>query len=86
VVLVNRNSVDVSAAVGFLKLPTGFEPAGTSTIPPEAKTIMTMDRTHIGLRDPAMATHHSIISAQSPFTLYFEINVVDEAIIGTHSA
>lgn len=82
VVLLNRSPIDISAAVGYLQLPKGYEPAGAS-IYPEAKTVMDADRTRLGFNTPAVASFDSIIPAKSSFTLYFDINVLDNADIGT---
>jgi hypothetical protein len=82
VVLLNRGLQDISAATGYLQLPAGFEPAGTS-INPEAYTIMSASGNRLGLHGPATASFNSVIPAKSSFTLYFDVNILDSAKVGT---
>lgn len=82
VVLMNRNTIDISAATGYLQLPEGIEPAGTS-IYPESRTIISASGNRLGFIQPATASYNSVIPAKSSFTLYFDVNIQDTAKIGT---
>lgn len=82
VVLLNRNAQDISALTGYLKLPPGFKSVGTS-IYPQVDTITGGNGKSIGFNKPATASFNSIIPAQSSFTLYYDIEVTDKAVVGT---
>lgn len=80
--LLNRSTMDISAATVFLNLPEGFEPVGTS-IYPESRTVMSASGTRLGFNQPAVASYNSVIPAKSSFTLYFDVDISDKAKVGT---
>jgi len=82
VVLLNRSTGDISAAVGYLRLPEGFEPAGTS-VHPESRTVIGGLSRYVSSNQHAVASHNSVITAKSSFTLYFDVNILDSAAVGT---
>jgi len=82
VVLMNRNTIDISAATGYLQLPEGFKPTGTSVFA-ETGSIMSANGKKLGLHDPATASYNAIIPAKSSFTLYFDVDILDVAEVGT---
>ena len=82
VVLMNRSMQDISALVGYLKLPDGFKAVGTSVYP-QIDTIVGGNGKSIGFNKPATASFNSIIPAKTSFTLYFDVEVTDKAVVGT---
>ena len=85
VVLTNRSPLEAFAITGFMKLPDqGFMPGGISATP-EAKALFQSFGGR-GITNPAMATYHAKVDPGQTFTLHFDINILDEASVGTHSA
>ena len=82
VVLLNRSMQDISALTAYLKLPDGFKAVGTS-IYPQTDTIVGGNGKSIGFNKPATASFNAIIPAKSSFTLYFDVDVTDKAVVGT---
>lgn len=85
VVLMNRSPIDISAANGFLELPEGYEPTGTSIVT-EPNPIRGGNGKRLGFSSPAVATFDSIIPAKTSFTLYYDVNILDTAEVGTKTA
>lgn len=84
VVLVNRSQQDLYAITGYLKLPKGFSAGGTSATP-EARAMFSPVK-GAGFNDPAIASYFSTISPGQTFTLYFDINVLDDVKVGNYYA
>lgn len=82
IVLTNRSLKDISAITGYLTLPEGFEPAGTS-IYTDSQAIKSASGNRLGFHTPAVASHNGIVTAKSSFTLYFDINITNEAKVDT---
>ena len=82
VVLNNRSLKDISGIVGYLQLPDGYEPAGTSVYS-ESKTIMGGNGKSLGFNQPAVASYQGIVTTKSSFTLYFDVNITDKATVGS---
>jgi len=84
VVLVNRSQQDIYAITGYLKLPTGFKAGGISATP-EARAMFSPTK-FTDFINPSVASYFSTIGAGETFTLYFDINVLDNAKVGTYDA
>lgn len=82
VVLLNRSMQDISALTAYLKLPDGFKAVGTSVYP-QIDTIVGGNGKSIGFNKPATASFNAVIPAKSSFTLYFDVDVTDKAVVGT---
>lgn len=85
IVLMNRSPIDISAANGYLELPEGYEPIGTSVMA-EPSPIRGGNGKRLGFSSPAVATFDSIIPAKTSFTLYYDLNILDSAQVGTKTA
>jgi hypothetical protein len=84
VVLVNRSQQDIYAITGYLKLPNGFKAGGISATP-EARAMFTPTK-FTDFVNPSVASYFSTIGPGETFTLYFDINVLDNAKVGTYNA
>ena len=84
VVLVNRSQQIGYAVSGYLQLPKGFKPGGISA-EPEARAMFDAVKGS-GLNTPALASYFATVSPGQTFTLYFDINVLDDAKVGTYDA
>ena len=84
VVLVNRSQQDIYAITGYLKLTEGFKAGGISATP-EARAMFSPGR-NTDFIDPAVASYFSTLAPGETFTLYFDINVLDTAKVGTYNA
>ena len=84
VVLVNRSQQDIYAITGYLKLPTGFKAGGISATP-EARAMFTPSKI-TDFVNPAVASYFSTIAPGETFTLYFDINVLENSKVGTYNA
>src|SRR5574338_330875 len=82
VVFNNRSLKDISGIVGYLELPDGYEPAGMSAYA-ESKTILSANGKNLGFNQPAVASYSGIVTSKSSFTLYFDVNITNEATVGT---
>ncbi len=85
VVLTNRSTLEAFAITGFMKLPgEGFEPGGISATP-EARAYF-QAVTGSGITNPALATYHDKVEPGETFTLHFDLNILDEATVGTYAS
>jgi len=82
IVLTNRSLKDISAITGYLTLPDGFEPAGTSLYT-DPQAIKSANGNRLGFHTPAVASYNGIVTTKSSFTLYFDINITNEAKVDT---
>lgn len=82
VVFVNRSPLNLYAITGYLRLPAGFEPGGTSTIP-EAKSYFasTFSRS---VGDVSQASYFAKLTEGEVFTLYFDVDITDDAKVGSY--
>ena len=82
VVLVQRDTHDITDVTGVLNLPPGFSPAGTSGDPSAQNIFKATLRT--GASNPAVASYDNIVTNGSIFTIYFDINVGKHTTTGLH--
>ncbi len=84
VVLVNRSPNDIINVQGVLNLPPGYVVAGTSGDPSTQNIFKTILRT--GVTNPAVASYDATVPAGATFTLYFDIDVLDNAKVGLNTS
>ncbi len=81
-VFVNRSPLELYAVTGYLRLPTGFEPGGTSA-DPETKSYFE-SRFSKNVRDVSQASYFDKLDEGEVFTLYFDVNITNEASVGAY--
>jgi hypothetical protein len=76
IVLINRGAANITGVTGSLDLPSGFKP------------LIDPKKSHVpgAHSDTALGSYDGVIRAGETFTLYFAINVLDNANLGKHSA
>ncbi len=86
VVLENRGTQQLASLTGYLNLPGGFSPTGESRIP----QLLAQDSPAIrnspagqAQNNPALASYYGTVGSGGTFTLYFNINVLKNAKVGT---
>jgi hypothetical protein len=84
VVLSNRGSLDLYAIVGYLSLPDGFEASGISDSKEAKNLFATMKGRGIGSSATAAPYMGQVIEGEV-FTLYFDVNITDEALVSGHA-
>ena len=77
VVLVNKARSDITAVKGYLKLPEGFKAIGVTTQD---------TRNNISNSEESVDSYNSIIKPGETFTLYFDMNVLKNAKVGSYNA
>ena len=82
VVFVNRSPLDLYAITGYLRLPAGFEPGGTSA-DPEAKSYFASTFSRV-TKDVSQASYFDKLTEGEVFTLYFDVNITDKAKVGSY--
>jgi hypothetical protein len=82
VVFVNRSPLELYAITGYLRLPTGFEPGGTSAVP-EAKSYFASTVSRM-TGDVSQASYFNKLEEGEVFTLYFDVNITDDAKVGSY--
>lgn len=82
VVFVNRSPLDLYAITGYLRLPAGFEPGGTSAIP-EAKSYFASEFSR-NVGDVSQASYFAKLIEGEVFTLYFDVDIADDAKVGSY--
>ncbi|WP_428324618.1 COG1361 S-layer family protein [Nitrosopumilus sp.] len=82
VVFVNRSSLELYAITGYLRLPTGFEPGGTSA-DPQAKSYFASSHSRI-TGDVSQASYFDELEEGEVFTLYFDVDITDDASVGSY--
>ena len=82
VVFSNRSPSELYAVTGYLRLPTGFEPGGTSA-DPEAKSYFsnTISKNTANI---SQASYFGKLVEGEVFTIYFDINITDNAKVGSY--
>jgi hypothetical protein len=81
VVLTNAGNLPISAVTGFLNLPAGFTPTGESKIP---QLIENYNPVSMVAKNYALASFYGTIQPADTFILYFNVNVLPTAVVGTH--
>ena len=82
VVFVNRSPLELYAITGYLRLPTGFEPGGTSA-EPEAKSYFSSTFSR-NTADVSQASYFDKLIEGDVFTMYFDVDITDEAKVGSY--
>jgi hypothetical protein len=83
VVMTNRNSnFPIESVTAYLNLPSGFTPTGESANPQLLQQHYQAGRVAI---NPATANFYGQVPVGGSFTLYFNVNVGPNAVVGTHA-
>jgi hypothetical protein len=82
VILTNVGNLPISAITGFLNLPAGFAPTGESQIPQLLQNYNPASRL---ASNYALASNYGTVQPTGTFVLYFDVNVLPTATVGTHS-
>ncbi|MGE5633774.1 MAG: COG1361 S-layer family protein [Deltaproteobacteria bacterium] len=82
--LVNTARTDITAVKGFLTLPKGFQDAADVNII-KPNTNNTSKRI-INFDNISTASHNSIVRAGDLFTLFFDINILNDTYIGQYNS
>ena len=83
VVMTNRNSnFPIESVTAYLNLPSGFTPTGESANPQLLQQHYQAGRVAI---NPAVANYYGQVPVGGSFTLYFNVNVGPNAVVGTHA-
>ncbi|WP_457764418.1 COG1361 S-layer family protein [Candidatus Nitrosopumilus sp. bin_68KS] len=82
VVLVNRSPLELYAVTGYLRLPDGFEPGGTSA-EPQSKSYFSSNfgKSVAGI---TQASYFAKLVEGEVFTLYFDVDITDDAEVGSY--
>ena len=81
VVFNNRNSAfPITSVTAFLNLPSGFSPTGESANPQLLQHFSQAARV---ANNPAVGNYYGTVAAGASFTMYFNINVLPTAKVGT---
>lgn len=83
VVLDDHGSATLSSITGFLSLPSGFAPTGESKIPQLLQQYGPASKV---TSNYALASYYGQVTSGSQFTLYFNVNVLPTAKVGTFSS
>ncbi|MGE5862742.1 MAG: COG1361 S-layer family protein [Nitrososphaerales archaeon] len=82
--LVNTARNDITAVKGFLTLPKGFQfAADVNIIKPNTNNI---SNRIINFNNISTASHNSIVRAGDLFTLFFDINILNDTYIGQYNS
>ena len=82
VVFSNRSPLELYAVTGYLRLPTGFKPGGTSA-EPEAKSYFSSTISK-NTADVSQASYFGKLAEGEVFTLYFDVDITEEAKVGAY--
>jgi hypothetical protein len=82
VVLTNVGNLPISAISGFLNLPAGFAPTGESQIP---QLIQNYNPVSKVASNYALASYYGTVQPTNTFILYFNVNILPTATVGTHA-
>lgn len=80
VVLNNKGAQTLSSITGFLNLPSGYSPTGESKIPQLMQQYNPASKV---ASNYALASYYGAITPGATFTLYFDVNVLPTAKVGT---
>ena len=79
IVLSNTGFSDINGIIGYLTLPIGFSAATSSTSNNQQQMQLLQQQ-------PAIASFNNVVKAGQSYTLYFKVNILKTATIGTNSA
>ena len=82
--LVNTARTDITAVKGFLTLPKGFQDADVNITNPNIKN--NISERIIYFNNTSTASHNSIVRAGDFFTLFFDINILNDIDIGQYNS
>ncbi|MDE1763546.1 MAG: hypothetical protein KGH88_04790 [Thaumarchaeota archaeon] len=82
VVLNNRGNNPLNSVTAFLNLPAGFAPTGNSKIP---QLLQQYNPASKMASNYALASYYGAVSAGGTFILFFDVNVLPTAKVGTFS-
>ncbi len=82
VVLTNVGNLPINAITGFLNLPAGFTPTGESKIP---QLLQNYNPASSEANNYALGSYYGTVQPTDTFILYFNVNVLPTAVVGTHS-
>jgi hypothetical protein len=80
VVLNNKGNNPLNSVVGYLNLPSGFSPTGESKIP---QLLSQYNPASKVANNYALASYYGQVPAGGTFILFFDVNVLDTAKVGT---
>ncbi|MCV0409694.1 hypothetical protein [Nitrosopumilus sp.] len=81
-VFVNRSPLELYAVTGYLRLPDGFKPGGTSADPQAKSYFASTFSKSIG--DVSQASYFAKLVEGEVFTLYFDVDITDDAEVGSY--
>ena len=81
--LVNTARSDITAVKGFLTLPSGFQSVLNNITKQDTNGSSTKN---ITLSNVSLASHNSIVGAGDFFTLFFDVNILNEINIGQYNS
>jgi hypothetical protein len=84
--LVNTARTDITAVKGFLTLPKGFQDAADVNIITKPNTTNNTSKRIINFNNISTAGHNSIVRAGDLFTLFFDINILNDTYIGQYNS
>jgi len=82
--LVNTARSDITAVKGFLTLPSGFQSVFNNITNQDTNGSST--KKNISLSNISSASHNSIVKAGNFFTLFFDINILNDVNIGEYNS
>src|SRR5918993_126304 len=82
--LVNTARSDITAVKGFLTLPSGFQSVFNNITNQDTNESST--KKNISLSNISSASHNSIVEAGNYFTLFFDINILNDVNIGQYNS
>ena len=82
--LVNTARSDITAVKGFLTLPSSFQAAFNNMTNQDTNGSST--KKNISLSNISSASHNSIVEAGNYFTLFFDINILNDVNIGQYNS
>jgi hypothetical protein len=82
--LVNTARSDITAVKGFLTLPSGFQSVFNNITNQDTNGSST--KKNISLSNFSSASHNSIVEAGNFFTLFFDINILNDVNIGQYNS
>ncbi len=83
VVMNNRGNLPITSITAFLALPSGFTPTGESSNPQLHQQFNIARSAGV---NPAVASYYGQVQPGSTFTLFFNVNIGNNAKVGTYSA
>ncbi len=81
VVFNNRGTIAIQSFVGFLNLPSGFEPTGSSDNPQLLEQYNQASRV---ATSPAVGSFYGTVQPGDSFTVFFNVNILPTAKVGNY--